>query len=131
MWKGNGEKLYYTGESLAGETTIQKIMLVLHPFSREVLLISNKNDYTWAKQMLRTRLEVAGILTRETDSNPKNNKEIWRSITNMLFNIGDIICGNNSQNFLKGYFGFNTMDNQLNNFTKDRGEFIKDEDRPK
>ena len=104
MWKGNADKYYYTGKSMMGDDSIQKIMLLLHPFSREVILISNKKDYTWAKQLLRTRLQMINLTTKAIDVEAKNLYEIFRSFSNLLFNIGDVIVGKNSQDFLKGFF---------------------------
>lgn len=111
MWKSNGEKYYFTGNPLMGDESIQKTMLLLHPFSREVLLISNKQDFMWQKQLLRTRLEMAALLTKAVDVHINDSKEIWRSFSNLLFNIGDIIVNKNSQEFLKGFFKFEQPNN--------------------
>ena len=95
MWKSNAEKYYYTGKTLMGDESLQKVMLLLHPFSREVLLISNKKDMGWQKQLLRTRLELINLLTKAIDVDVKDLREIWRSYSNLLFNIGDIIINKN------------------------------------
>ena len=127
MWKSNAEKYYYTGKTLMGDESVQKVMLLLHPFSREVLLISNKSDFNWHKQLLRTRLEMVNLLTKAIDVDVKDMKEIWRSYTNLLFNIGDIILNKNSQEFLKSYFN---MENNQDDFEyrrrkpKEEGEII-------
>lgn len=104
-WKSNGEKYVYCGNPLAGKKTIQKIILLLDPFSKTVNMIGNKKNYTWQKQLLRTRLALASILTNAYDSDLKNYKEIWRTFSNLMFNIGDIILDKNSQNILKGFLG--------------------------
>lgn len=104
-WKSNGEHYYYAGEPLAGEDTIQQIIGILHPFSREIIMISSKKDYEWQLQMLKDRLEIAAILTKAADTKSSNLKLIWRMYSDMIFNIGHIIGGDNSLNFLKGYFG--------------------------
>lgn len=106
MWKSNAEKYYYTGKPLMGDDSIQKVMLLLHPFSREILLISNKKEYTWQKQLLRTRLELINLITKAVDVDIADSKEIWRSFTNLLFNIGDIIVNNNSKDFVAEFFNF-------------------------
>lgn len=103
MWRDNGEKFYYVGTALAGADLIQKLMLLMQPFSREIILISKKDVHTWSKQVMRTRINVASLLTRELDSDIKTIREIWRSISNLFFNIGDIICSGNSRSFLEGY----------------------------
>ncbi len=104
-WKANGEKYVYCGNPLAGKKTIQTIILLLDPFSKAVNMIGNKKNYNWQKQLLRTRLALASILTNAYDSDLKNYKEIWRTFSNLMFNIGDVILEKNSQNILKGYFG--------------------------
>lgn len=121
MWKSNAEKYYYTGKTLMGDESLQKVMLLLHPFSREVLLISNKKDMGWQKQLLRTRLELVNLLTKAIDVDVKDLREIWRSYSNLLFNIGDIIINKNSQDFLSKVFG---IDKQAEGFEgyKQEGE---------
>lgn len=104
-WKANGDKYVYCGNPLAGKKTIQKIILLLDPFSKAVNMISNKKNYTWQKQLLRTRLALASILTNAYDSDLKNYKEIWRTFSNLMFNIGDVILEKNSQKMLSGFFG--------------------------
>lgn len=104
-WKANGDKYIYSGNPLAGKITIQRIILLLDPFSKSVNMIGNKKNYTWQKQLLRTRIALASILTNAYDSDISNYKEIWRTFTNLMFNIGDVILEKNSQNILKSYFG--------------------------
>lgn len=104
-WKANGDKYVYSGNPLAGKKTIQKIILLLDPFSKTVNMIGNKKNYLWQKQLLRTRIALASILTNAYDSDIKNFKEIWRTFTNLMFNIGDVILEKNSQKILKGFFG--------------------------
>lgn len=109
MWKSNGEKYYYTGDALLGEKTIQEVMLLLYPFSREINMISNKTSHGWEVQKLRTRITLAKILFYAHDSNAQKFDIVWRSFSNLLTNIGDIIVGKNSQGYLKSLF---TKDNE-------------------
>ena len=105
IWKANGDKYVYCGNPLAGKKTIQNIILLLDPFSKTVNMIGDKKDYTWQKQLLRTRLELASILTNAYDSDLKNFKVIWRTFSNLMFNLGDVILGKNSRSMLEGIFG--------------------------
>lgn len=121
-WKSNGDKYFYGGNPLAGKKTIQKIMLLLDPFSKSVNMIGNKKNYTWQKQLLRTRLALASILTNAYDSDLKNFKEIWRTFSNLMFNLGDVILEKNSQEMLKSYFGIGD-EFKSDAKGKDEGEF--------
>lgn len=119
-WKANGEKYIYKGNPLAGSKTIQKIILLLDPFSKAVNMIGNKKNFNWQKQLLRTRIALASILTTAYDSDVKNFKEIWRTFSNLMFNIGDIILEKNSQNIIKGYFGIG--EEYRENYNKDKNK---------
>ena len=104
-WSNNGDKFVYTGRVLVGDDTAQKIMLLLHPFSKEIIMIGNKKNFTWQKQLLRTRVRLASILTNAYDADLKNYREIWRTFSNLMINIGDIILEKNSKSMLESYFG--------------------------
>lgn len=125
MWKSNGEKYYYTGDTLLGDKSIQDVMFLLHPFSREINMISNKTDFNWQKQKLMTRLSLIQILVPAVDGNVKKFRIIWRSFSNLLSNIGDIIVGKNSQNFLGKIFGNDENDDRLMEFKR----YGRDRDR--
>jgi len=105
MWKENGNKLSYDGNALAGEVVIQKIILLLHSFSKEIIMISNKKSETWAKQQFLTGITIVEILTKEQESIASNYKAIVISCFNTLKNIGDVICNDNSKDVLKSFFG--------------------------
>jgi hypothetical protein len=106
VWESNGQNMYYQGNVLAGEMVIQKIILLLHSFSKEIILISNKSKETWAKQLYRTSYQLISILTRDIESTAESYKVIFYSFYNVMQNIGDIIGGNNSKDFLSKMFGF-------------------------
>ena len=121
VWDSNGTNMFYQGNVLAGDIVIQKIILLLHSFSKEIILISNKNKFTWAKQLYRTSYQLISILTREIESVAENYKVIFYSFYNVMINIGDIIGNNNSKEFLSKMFGF-TEPNPLNEQPKMRGD---------
>lgn len=106
VWESNGQNMYYQGNVLAGEVVIQKIMMLLHSFSKEIILISDKSSKNWAKQLYRTSYQLISILTRDIESTADNYKVIFYSFYNVMQNIGDIIGKNNSKDFLSKMFGF-------------------------
>jgi len=110
-WKSNGEHFYFSGEPLAGESTIQQIIGLLHPYSREIIMISNKPDDEWQSQLLKDRLAFSDIVTKAPDVPANNLKVIWRMFSDIMFNIGHIIGGENSKKFLEGYFGIDRGNN--------------------
>lgn len=105
MVKGNGEKMIYVGKPILGFHTIQKIMVLLEPFSQDSMMISDKNDLLWDIQLARTRYDLVVLLTKNNDFDAVDTLEVWRSFSNLLFNIGDIIKGKNSYDLVEKYFG--------------------------
>lgn len=106
LWESNGSNMFYQGNVLAGDSVIQKIILLLHSFSKEIIMISNKSKHSWAKQLYRTSYQLISILTREIESPAESYKVIFYSFYNTMQNIGDIIMNNNSKDFLSKMFGF-------------------------
>ena len=105
MTSGNGDKMIYTGKPVVGIETTQRIMLLLQPFSQDSNLISKKDDFIWDVQMARTRYDLVILLTKNNDFEAVDTVEVWRSFTNLLVNIGDIIKGKNSMGLVEKYLG--------------------------
>lgn len=109
----NGDNYYYTGDALIGRKTIIDIMMLLHPFSREINMISNKQSFSWEMQKLRTRLSFIRLVTKSPEADMQKAEIIWRSFSNILTNIGDIIVGKNSQGMINNLFGMGDTSNNL------------------
>lgn len=104
-WNKNGTKMVYTGNCLAGEDTIQKIITSLHPFAKKVLLISRKSKDEWLRQLyMNVRLAI-NLLKIGADTEAKNNQTIFMAYFQNMINFGGIICEKNSQDYLKSFHG--------------------------
>jgi len=114
MWMSNGEKMGYEGNALCGEKVIQEIILLLHPFSKEILMISSKSKESWAKQQYLTCTQMNRILFNSHGEIPsKNYMAVALSFFNLMKNIGDIINASNSKNMLRDFFGMDKNENSL------------------
>lgn len=107
MNKNNGEKMVYMGKPIIGNDTIQKVMLLLEPFSQDSNLITNKDDALWEVQLARTRYDLVILLTKNNDFEASNTPEVWRGFTNLMNNIGDIIKGKNSKGLIESMINLN------------------------
>lgn len=104
-WKSSGDSMSYTGNPLEGNEVIQKIMILLHSFSKEIILIANIDRFYWARQKRRMLKKVNALLYKSLESPADNNQEVFQATFEVLTNIGYIVVSNNSQNFLKEYWG--------------------------
>ncbi len=112
MWKNNGEKMGYEGNALCGEKVIQGLILLLHAFSKEIILISSKNKESWAKQQWITCTQMNRLLFNSYGEVPsKNYMVISMTFFSIMKNIGDIINASNSKNMLRDFFGMNKEEN--------------------
>lgn len=105
MWKSNGEKMHFVGSCLAGEDAIQKIILIVASYSREIMLMMDINRYDWAEQMFKTMSEVVSVLTKTKDSSMEHASEIFRAVYDTMKNIGNLVCNSNFQDMMKPQFG--------------------------
>jgi len=101
----NGDKLEFTGNVLMGVDSISRVLSLLQPFSREILLISDKKELKWAFQNFRTRGDLNKILFKNFDVPVSNISIIWRNFTNLMDNMCDIIINKNSQKMIDSYLG--------------------------
>ncbi len=103
-WKSSGDSMSFTGNPLQGNEVIQKIMVMLHSFSKEIILIANIDKFSWARQKRRLSKKVNALLYKGLESPADNYQEVFQAFFELLTNIGYIIVSNNSQNFLKSYW---------------------------
>lgn len=109
-WNKNGTKMVYTGNCLAGEETIQKLITSLHPFAKKILLISKKTNDGWLRQLyMNVRLAI-NLLKIGADTEARNNQTIFMAYFQNMINFGGIICEKNSQDYLKS---FHRLDKEL------------------
>jgi len=101
----NGDKLEFTGNVLMGVDSISRVLSLLQPFSREIMLISDKKELKWAFQNFRTRGDLNKILFKNFDVPVSNINIIWRNFSNLMDNMCDIIINKNSQKMVDSYLG--------------------------
>lgn len=121
-WKSNGERMSFTGNPLAGNEVIQKVMIILHAFSKEIILIADVDKFSWARQKKRVADRINALLLKNLDSIADNYLEIFQSYFELLSNLGFILMNNNSKNILRDFWGFNS--NNENTDKSKGGQYV-------
>ena len=103
IWKADGNQFAYAGEVLEGQSVIQKLTGLLHPFCQESNLITIKDFKTFSRQKYRVNSTANSLLLAEATSLARYYSVVLEMFMDTLQNIGDIILG--SQKLLQNSFG--------------------------